>query len=55
MLGAVLAGYALQRTIDIGFAVNGAIAGLVAITAPCAYVENWAAYVIGLVAGMLMV
>ena len=55
VLGAIIAGFALQRTIDIGFAGNGAIAGLVAITAPCAYVEDWAACVIGLVAGVLMV
>ena len=45
----------ISRTIDIGFAGNGAIAGLVAITAPCAYVDDWAACVIGLVAGILMV
>ena len=55
VLGAIIAGFVLQRTIDIGFAGNGAIAGLVAITAPCAYVEDWAACVIGLVAGVLMV
>jgi Amt family ammonium transporter len=55
VIGAIIAGYFLQRTIDIGFAGNGAIAGLVAITAPCAYVDDWAACVIGLVAGILMV
>jgi ammonium transporter, Amt family len=55
VLGAITAGYLLGRTIDIGFAGNGAIAGLVAITAPCAYVDQWAACVIGLVAGILMV
>jgi ammonium transporter, Amt family len=55
VLGAIIAGYLLGRTIDIGFAGNGAIAGLVAITAPCAYVDQWAACVIGLIAGILMV
>ena len=40
---------------DVGMALNGAIAGLVAITAPCAFVEAWAAVVIGLVAGVLVV
>ena len=55
VLGAMLAGYLAQRTVDVGLAGNGAIAGLVAITAPCAYVEEWAALVIGLIAGGLMV
>jgi Amt family ammonium transporter len=47
--------YALQRTVDIGMAGNGAIAGLVAITAPSGYVEFWAAPVIGAVAGVIVV
>jgi Amt family ammonium transporter len=34
---------------------NGLLAGLVAITAPCAYVAPWAAAVIGIVAGVLVV
>jgi Amt family ammonium transporter len=40
---------------DVGMAINGAIAGLVAITAPCAFVEAWTAVVIGLIAGILVV
>ena len=35
------------RTFDIGMAGNGAIAALVAITAPSGYVEYWAAPIIG--------
>ena len=35
--------------------VNGMLAGLVAITAPCAFVDPWAAVVIGAVAGVFVV
>jgi Amt family ammonium transporter len=41
--------------IDIGMAGNGAIAALVAITAPSGYVEIWAAPIIGAVAGVIVV
>jgi Amt family ammonium transporter len=40
---------------DLGMTMNGALAGLVAITGPCAYVSPWAAIVIGLVAGVIVV
>lgn len=36
---------------DPSLTANGVLAGLVAITAPCGSVENWAAIVIGLIAG----
>jgi ammonium transporter, Amt family len=39
---------------DIPTILNGALAGLVAITASCAFVETWAAVVIGFVAGILV-
>ena len=40
---------------DISMSCNGMLAGLVAITAGCAFVAPWAAAVIGGVAGMLVV
>ncbi len=55
ILGAYAATVALQRTVDIGMVCNGLIAGLVAITAPSGYVENWAAPIIGIVGGLIVV
>lgn len=40
---------------DPSMMANGMLAGLVAITAPCAFVDPWAAAVIGSVAGVLVV
>jgi Amt family ammonium transporter len=40
---------------DVTFMCNGMLAGLVAITAPCAFVAPWAAFLIGAVAGVLVV
>jgi Amt family ammonium transporter len=37
-----------------GMSVNGVLAGLVAITAPCAFVSVWGAVIIGLVGGVLV-
>jgi Amt family ammonium transporter len=56
--GAVVAYYiqfARTGKADIGVTCSGAIAGLVAITAPCAYVDTWAAVVIGAIAGALVI
>src|SRR5436305_9073094 len=40
---------------DISMSCNGMLAGLVAVTAPCAFVAPWAACIIGIVAGALVV
>jgi Amt family ammonium transporter len=55
VLMAIITGKLLMKTIDIGMAGNGAIAALVAITAPSGYVMPWAAVIIGGVAGVLVV
>jgi ammonium transporter, Amt family len=55
VIAAVSIMYLKTRTIDIGMAGNGAIAGLVAITAPSGYVEFWAAPIIGAIAGVIVV
>ncbi len=54
-LAALIAVYVKTRTLDVGMIGNGAIAALVAITAPSGYVEPWAAIVIGAVAGLIVV
>ncbi len=53
--GASLAVYLKSRSLDVGMAGNGAIAGLVGITAPSGFVEYWAAPIIGFVAGLIVV
>jgi Amt family ammonium transporter len=55
VIGASLAIWVKSRTLDVGMAGNGAIAGLVGITAPSGFVEFWAAPIIGFIAGMIVV
>ena len=43
VLGAMLMSYLKMGKFDMGMTANGAIAALVAITAPSGYVEFWAA------------
>jgi Amt family ammonium transporter len=55
VLGAVITAWLVIKKPDLSMMLNGAIAALVAITAACAFVAPWAAIVIGLVAGMIVV
>jgi len=55
ILGAALIVRLKSRALDVGMIGNGAIAGLVGITAPSGFVEYWAAPIIGFIAGVLVV
>ena len=46
---------AMKMKPDPSMMCNGMLAGLVAITAPCAFVDSWAAAVIGGIAGVVVV
>ena len=54
-LAAMAVIYRIQKSLDVGMIGNGAIAALVAITAPSGYVQPWAAVIIGAVAGVIVV
>jgi ammonium transporter, Amt family len=54
VVGATLGSLLMFRTLDVSQMGNGAIAGLVAITAPCAYIDPWASVVVGLIAGVIV-
>ena len=54
-LTALLLIYGKTGRFDLGMALNGALAGLVAVTAPCAWIASWAAVMIGIIAGFIVV
>ncbi len=53
-VSALLISWIVLGKSDITTTLNGALAGLVAITASCAFVDTWGAVVIGLIAGILV-
>lgn len=54
-IAAAITSWLLQGKPDFTMIVNGTLAGLVAITAPCAFVSVGSSVIIGLVAGVLVV
>ncbi len=55
LLSATLVSWIFLKKPDLGMTINGCLAGLVAITAPCAFVGVGTSAVIGLIAGTLVV
>jgi Amt family ammonium transporter len=54
-LGATITAWLLLGKPDLSMILNGCLAGLVAITAPCAFVSMGAGALIGLIAGCIVV
>ncbi|RWZ51333.1 ammonium transporter [Halobacillus fulvus] len=53
-IGAMVMVWILSGKADVPTTLNGALAGLVAITASCAFVAPWASVVIGFIGGMIV-
>jgi len=54
-LSAMFYGYPQTKKWDVGFTVNGFLAGLVAITCPCYWVNPLGAVIIGAIAGVVVI
>jgi ammonium transporter, Amt family len=54
-LTAMIYAYIISKKWDVGFTVNGVLAGLVAVTCPCYWVSPTGAILLGGVAGILVV
>lgn len=55
ILSATFTSWILLKKPDLGMTLNGCLAGLVAITAPCAFVSVGSSAIIGAIAGVLVV
>src|SRR5665811_284362 len=55
VVAALVTIWAKRRIVDVSMVANGAIAGLVSITAPAGFVDFWAAPIIGAVGGVIVV
>ncbi len=55
IMSATIVSWVLLGKPDLGMTLNGCLAGLVAITAPCAFVGVGSSIIIGLIAGALVV
>jgi Amt family ammonium transporter len=54
-LGALVTAWVLLKKPDLSMVLNGCLAGLVAITAPCAFTTITSGAIIGLIAGIIVV
>jgi ammonium transporter, Amt family len=53
-VAAMIISWVVLGKADVPMMLNGALAGLVAITASCAFVDTWAAVLIGFISGILV-
>jgi len=54
-LTAMMAAYFMSKSWDVSFTVNGFLAGLVAITCPCYWVDPMGSVILGGIAGVIVV
>ncbi|MFY7855979.1 MAG: hypothetical protein ACOVQT_07560 [Rubrivivax sp.] len=51
-MGACLYSRSLRKSYDFDSVINGALAGLVAVTAGCVIIQPWAGIVLGFIGGI---